>query len=574
MWVIESDSRYCKDCYRCLKECPVKAIRFEGGSSRIVWERCILCGHCIPACPQGVKREGSSLAEVRELLGSGQRVVASVDPSFVAYFGDHDYRKIVDLCYKLGFAHVEETAFGAYYTAMAVRRELETSDTFRIGSTCPAAVYLIQKYFPEFIPHLSRADSPPIAHARLIRAHYGGDVKVVHISPCAAKRHEILQHAVRGLVSFHLTFPEMDRWAAEIGVSYENLETRRDFERIAPGSSRLYPVRGGLLKTANLDVDYTSVKHLSITGPKTISTFLKTFRPEYYPTLQFVDFLLCEGGCINGPLGWKSLNPLNRLKVAEYQRLKGGVADYQDFPVDALLTRKYHSLKKEYPEPTEAEVSEILERIDISGPHDELDCGACGYPTCREKAVAVFQGVADPAMCLSYIRKKGEGLGNVVMDNSPNGVVLINRQMKVITCNPAFRKFFGVGELDNITGKSIVEYVADTGPFTEAYNDKTLVFKKMHFPETGLHFRLATFPMEDEHCVVGIFQDRTTEENHRLEVGDLRREIAGRAQEVILRQMRIAQQIAELLGETTAETKAMLSRLVQTLKTDDRHVDA
>lgn len=567
MWVIETDFKNCRDCNKCLKECPVKAIKFENSVSRIVEERCVLCGNCLRVCPQNAKKDVSYMREIKNLLNSGETVVASLAPSFVASFNQVDYRVIITLLKKLGFQFVEETAFGAYYTAMATVREIEEKPGFWIGSACPAAVNLVEKYFPHFIPHLSRADSPVIAHAKLIKAHYGEDAHIVFISPCAAKKQEVLAEDVSGLVDFPMSFKELKEWADDCGIEIEKLQVESDFQRIAPGNARLFPIRGGILKTANLESDYTSTRHLSISGAQNIYTFLENFKMEIFPNLQFVDFLMCEGGCINGPLGWKCLNPLNRIKVTQYQLEKPDTADTpsQEFPLEQLLVRRYKDLKKEYTNPSEEQIKSILRQIGKVYREDELNCGGCGYSTCREKAIAVFQGMAEAEMCLPYMRKKAESLANVLVEHTPNGIVLLNREMKIISINPSFRKLFELPEGVDLSGHSIKTLMSDISPFLKSNSHKALVQQKYFLEKTNRWVRLSAFPMIDEGVVVGLFQDISKEEQQKHELVNIRKEIAEHTSEVVLKQMRVAQEIAGLLGETTAETKALLSKLARVL---------
>jgi len=575
MWIIETDSESCRDCYKCLKECPVKAIRFEKAVSKIVEERCIVCGNCIKVCPQGAKKDISFLDEVKHLVKSDKTVIASLAPSFTAYFKKEYWGKMCSLLKKIGFDYVEETAFGAYYTAMALKKELlkDNERDFIIGTSCPSSVYLVEKYFPEFIPNLSKAFSPIITHAKILKKFYGTDTHIVFISPCVAKKKEISESQYKGLVDYSISFKELEEWVEDENIDLSKLD-EKPFDRETPGLASLFPIDGGILKTAAFETDYVSEEYISISGADNIIRFLKNYDRSKYPSLKFVDFLMCEGGCINGPLVWKNFSLENKINIIRYQKEKTKKSkivfpQVSDSELDEFLERKYENLEVNEKQYSEEEIRKILHRTGKYTKEDELNCGSCGYPTCRDKAIAVLNGMAETEMCIPYMRKKAESFSNLIIEHTPNGVIVVNYQLKIINTNPAFKKIFSIPKEKDLAGESLKMIIGDVAPFIEADTRKSFINKKVYYKNYDKWIDLITYPMIDEKLIVGIFRDITEKEKQSLKLEKVRKEITEKTQDVVLKQMRVAQEIASLLGETTAETKAMLSKFAKIMSNFD-----
>ena len=160
----------CKDCYKCLRECPVKAIKVENHQAKIIESRCILCGVCTLVCPQNAKKVHSEADKIKELLSSGKKVIASVAPSFVSSFGVQDFNIFKIALVKLGFSDAEETAVGAKAVTEEYKKML-LSGKYKnlVTSSCPAVNRMIQLYYPDALPFLAPCDTPMRAHAKIIK---------------------------------------------------------------------------------------------------------------------------------------------------------------------------------------------------------------------------------------------------------------------------------------------------------------------------------------------------------------------------------------------------------------------
>ncbi|HCJ11305.1 MAG TPA: histidine kinase, partial [Clostridiales bacterium] len=419
MPVLSTIEAKCKDCYKCLRACPVKAIRFRAGDgtsdgsplagralhAEVVEERCILDGACLRVCPQGAKRVRPDVGRVKGWLESGEKVVASVAPSFAAAFPEEPL-KVVGAVRSLGFAAVEQTAVGAELVAEAVREECRavSSGSCRrpvlpvITTACPVVVNLMEMVYPDTLRHASAVVSPMVAHGRALkRAHPGA--RVVFIGPCVAKKHEAEREEVTGAVDAVLTFVELWDWLADEGVSLAEAEPS-DFDGYRPETAPLFPVEGGMLRTASLPSDLVSGEWLALSGMDDCREFLAALSgggglPEELRGVRLVEMLACRGGCVAGPVmpddgSTPAVRRQRLLRFVETRRrgTGGGAGGGRALPdpagekargrprlEPADLTRTYRDRRPELKTPSEKEVREILARVGKTRPEDELDCG-------------------------------------------------------------------------------------------------------------------------------------------------------------------------------------------------------
>ncbi len=564
MSVISTIRTSCRDCYKCIRHCPVKAIRISLGHAEVVDERCIKDGRCVLVCPQGAKKVRSDLEEAKKLIASGGTVIASVAPSFVAAFPEATPGQVIRGLRMLGFSEVRETAEGAEWVAREHALLLQEGRENLITSSCPAVNFLITRYFPEHIEYLAPVVSPMVAHGRLLKREFPG-ASIVFIGPCIAKKAEAEEEEVRGDVDVVLTFSELREWFKEAHLELTALPE----DRFSPGKvrfARAFPVEGGLIKSAALQGELLCRDILTITGVDRCKEFLKSFSPER-SRFRIIEMMSCEGGCIDGPVLSSPLSPYERReRVLEYTEKFLKECEEPIVCLDPPSFRRTFSPSPvPRPEVPEEEIRRILALTGKFTPQDELNCGACGYNTCREKAEAVYQGMAEAEMCIPFMRTRAESFSSFLMTVTPNGIVLVDEDLRIVEMNPALRRMLGlVGKL--VIGKRIDEFL-DPSPFVEVLRTKKATTCEVTYPQYhNLFVRLSVFFLEKSHLLMGIFVDLTKEREQEAMMEAIREKTIEKAQQVIANQMRVAQEIASLLGETTAETKVLLNKLMRILR--------
>ena len=370
----------CKNCYKCIRHCPVKSIRFSAGQANIVGNECILCGQCFVVCPQNAKEIADGTETVKVLLMSGEPVIASIAPSFVANYDGIGIHALEKALKKLGFFMAEETAVGATIVKNEYQRILhEEKPSILISSCCHSANLLIQKHFPDTLPFLAPVVSPMQAHSLDIKKRYP-NAKTVFIGPCVAKKDEADYY--KGITDAVLTFEELSKWFEREGITLEP-----EHENIEESKARLFPTSGGILKT--MDVREEGYTYLAVDGIENCIAALEDIRAGRVSNC-FIEMSVCAGSCIGGPVMEKyHRSPLsNTIAVNKY-------AGTKDFPVDQASKKELHKdltqILSKASVPTESEIMSILRKMGKTRKEDELNCGCCGYDTCRKKAVAIFQ---------------------------------------------------------------------------------------------------------------------------------------------------------------------------------------
>lgn len=536
----------CKDCYKCVRFCPVKAIRVVNGHAEVDETRCLHDGGCINVCPQHAKQVRSDLDVVKGLLASGRPVMASIAPAALGVFGD-DLPRVIGALKALGFTRVEETARTAEGVARAHAALIDRGAPV-ISSCCPAVVSLIEKYFPQYVVFLAAIPSPMVAHARLLRQEYGPETGVVFIGPCVAKKGE----ADNDCLDAALTFDELRAWLGERGMTL-GAQLPAAYDNPPVGVAGAFPLLHGLLKTADLPEGALTPSVLTVSGLPEVHALLSELHT--LDGVLLIEALACAGGCLQGPGALEGPPLWNRREQLLRRTTAAGEGAMPD-DMHCTFTARPLNL----PMPTEEEIAAILRRTGKHFPSDEQNCGACGYDTCRNKAVAVFQGMAEGEMCVPYMRTRAESFANVVIRSTPNGIIVVDSALRILDANPAFSAMFQ-RPLPELIGRPLKSVLEPSG--FERVQRTNRPFGRHEAQYGKLIVREMIFPVADEEIIIGLYVDVSEEVIRQQKQLSVKHETLQKTHQVIEKQMRVAQEIAGLLGETTAETKVLLTRLIR-----------
>ena len=550
----------CKDCYKCLRECPVKAINLVDHHAMIIESRCILCGHCTEVCPQNAKSVHTERAEVEKLLKGGN-VIASVAPSFVSSFDLQDFNVMKLALGRLGFADAEETSIGAREVTAQYKKLLE-AHTYKnfITSCCPAVNTLIELYYPKALAYLAPVDTPMIAHAKMIRKKHP-EAKVVFIGPCIAKKREAHES---GVVDGVLTFEDLAAMFEDKGIVLSEIARLPSKPAGGVNRAKYYPISRGIIKSFENYID--GYEFVAVDGADKCKEVLENIESL---SGMFIEMNSCDSACVNGPcsLALKAGALKANADIRKY--VSKDLAENESAPYEAEKDIDFSCVherrRTEDFVPTDRQIAEILAKTGKTKPEDMLNCGACGYNTCYEKAWAVANGYANIDMCVPYMRARAESMSYEIIQTSPNGIVLLDNDLNIMEINGKAKELLGIKEYD-VKGKGIFHYFNPT-EFVLAQNDKKNIYnKKVFLEKTGCYIELTIIVLKDNKGTYAVMKDITQETKNEEQLGKVKLETLATTDEVIKKQMRVAQEIASLLGETTAETKVALLKLKKTLQ--------
>ncbi len=545
----------CKNCYKCIRHCPVKAIRFSGNQAHIIGNECILCGHCFVVCPQDAKEIVDETEKVRVLLQSGDPVVVSLAPSFIANYDGVGIESMRAALQKLGFADVEETAIGATIVKTEYERLLrEEERDIVISSCCHSINLLIQKYFPAELEYLADVQSPMQAHCADIKRR-NPRAKTVFIGPCVAKKDEAQYY--EGIVDAVLTFEELTGRLKE-----EHIELERHIEDAPESRARFFPTTGGILKTMAQDAPgYT---YLALDGVENCIAALKDIESGKIHKC-FIEMSACVGSCVGGPVMEKYSQSSPVQDYMAVSRFAGERDFVVDQPSADSLKKQFSFIERKQPQPSETEIAAVLRQMGKFKPADELNCGSCGYPSCREKAIAICQGKADISMCLPFLKDKAESFSDTIVRNTPNGLIVLNEDLEVQQINASARRIMNIRSASDVLGEPVIR-ILDPSIFVQVKSTGRSVHdQRVYLAEYKRYVEQTVVFDHESHMLVGIFRDITDEEAERGKKESISRQTVEVADRVVEKQMRIVQEIASLLGETAAETKIALTKLKESI---------
>ena len=544
----------CKNCYKCIRHCPVKSIRFSGNQAHIIGDECILCGHCFVVCPQDAKQIVSEREKVKVMLQSREEVYVSLAPSFVANYDGVGIESMREALVKLGFRDVEETAIGATIVKKEYERLLEENKPdLLISSCCHSVNLLIQKYFPTVLPYLADVLSPMQAHCQDIKRRHPG-CKTVFIGPCVAKKDEAARSD--GLVDAVLTFEELTDWLSDEKITLKQEKAACDESR-----ARFFPTTGGVLKT--MDREKSDYQYLAIDGAENCIEALKDIENGKIHHC-FLELSTCAGSCVGGPVMEKRRHsPVHDyLSVAEY----AGKRDFEvNQPESIELRKPFVYMPHHAAQPSERELTDILHQMGKMKPSDELNCGSCGYNTCREKAVAIYQGKASITMCLPFLKEKAESFSDNMINNTPNAIIVLNEDLEVQQINRAALDIMRIRSAADVLGEGVIRILDPKDFLTVKNSGRSIRDRRTYLAEYKTYVDQSIIYDREYHILICIMRDVTKEEDERERKETISRQTIETADRVVDKQMRIVQEIASLLGETAAETKIALSKLKESI---------
>lgn len=527
----------CQDCYKCVRRCPVKAIKIEDGSAMIVPDLCIACGTCYRVCPAKAKQARNDLTRAKHLVQSGKDVYVSLAPSWITEFEGVSREQMIAAIRRLGFRGVSETALGAEEVSANIAGLLDkaaneapqvsAANRLFISTACPAVVEYINKYVPERTANLTKLTSPLLAHCRLLKTALGKDIEVIFIGPCIAKKIEADRHP--DLLSLSLSFTDLRQWLKDENIVLKDIHTSV-FDKFVMSKAEegaAYPVEGGMIETLKPYEQSQKAYLMQITGIENIKRELKNIREEALDRPIFIECLACEGGCVNGPCTSSKKSGLEKrveiLKESDFSGLAGKRSPSVDITLD------YASEAIVQPEHDETDIKRVLASIGKYSIEDEINCGGCGYNTCRNFAKALLDGKAEPEMCVSHMKQQAQRKANALLRCIPSPIVIANAKLSIMEYNDKFVETFwnedehaDIYDQNNLHGADLRDFINFTNLFSASLDLEQDIHRE-HVRFNDKLFDVVVFNIDKKQIVGGIIEDVTNMEMKKEQIAEKRK---------------------------------------------------
>lgn len=562
MSIIEIIKSNCKDCYKCIKHCPVNAISYSDNKVCINFDTCILDGTCVNVCPQKAKKVKSCLPELKEDLKNNQKVIVSIAPSFFAYYDLDKVGTMIAFLKEQGIFRVEQTSQFAKINALKHIEYMKLTKLPVISTACPVIVKLVENFYPDLINLLAPVDSPMVLHFKEIKNNYN-DCKVAFIGPCLAKKHEA---EVAG-IDYALSFNELEDWIESESFSLKDAQPDF-FDDDYAYETATYPLEGALLELSDAKRTINRDEILSLSGLDDIMEFLKYLRGNQTPKYKFIEMLACKNGCINGPLKPSSAKQCSYFELEE--KFKTGIDMFEKEQKEELNLQKYplnrrfvNNYKKESM-PSEKKIREMLNSMEKFSTEDEINCGACGYNSCRDKAIAVIQGKAEREMCIPYMKNRAEKFSRILLESNPNGVIILDKNLNITGVNEALLNMADKTS-DELMNQNISLLFEDLEPFKNVSKNRKQIYESIR-PFYNKKVKKIIFSIKDLEITIVFLIDITEADIHKQALEKVKMETLNKAQAVLDKQMKVTHDVAVLLGEATADTELLLGKLINLMK--------
>ncbi len=550
----------CHDCYKCVRECFVKAIKINDNHASVINEKCIACGHCVKACPNNAKRVRQDIDKVQALFAKGKKVAVSLAPSWAGVF-DLSKSEMIAMLKKLGFSYISETALGAQEVSIQTAKMLKDADNgLYISSACPVIVDYIRIYNSKFSKNITPVASPALTHAKILKEKFGNDIATVFIGPCIAKKNEAMRHPE--LLDVALTFENLKFWIKDLGISSKDIKVSDDDDVFVPDFSyegALYPIEGGMNETLKRVGVSDDIQLMNVSSLESFSLALNGLSLEKIDHKIFVEALACDGGCINGPC-----ISTDKASILINSNILSKVVNRKNVPQnpDVVVKEKYNPNPIEQNDFTLDEIVGAMQKIGKYSEDDELNCGGCGYQTCKDLARAMLAGEAEPSMCVSYMRKIATRKAAAMLRSMPAAIVMVDSNLNITEANDAFMRMFCgknyelYATLPEGLANANLDKVVKLSPIMKMALNSEKDIHKDHYPLNGKLYDIIAFTIEPHNIVGAVITDVTQAEFNR-------EKIAHKAQEVISKNIATVQEIACLLGEHMVDTELLLTSIAE-----------